>query len=180
METLYHSLKEDLQRFGALRPTTWEFLLSRLHAVNLQAGERFPRREGQIAYVRTGLLKEHDAYERRYPAIVNFLAERSFFMSNSVNIHHYLEAGVPTQVLYLQAEPLWLYQYKELASSWNALIQQYETGIFFRQYLLEIKDTTARIEAFKTQFRACLKYLLKKEMANYLNIGYHHFIRIYR
>lgn len=179
MEDAYRKLKEQLQQFGPLRPSTWEHLLSHLIELELKAGESFVRQNKQIAYVASGLLKEYDAYGRKRPSIINFIPANTFVFSNASNVSHYLKACVPTTLLYLEAEPLWLYQYKELEHTLAAIVKQYLRGSFTRQYLLEIKPPSERIEQFREHFHQSLKYMMKKEMANYLNIAYHHFTRLY-
>lgn len=179
MNEIMQSLAIKLQSLGALRPSTWEDLQQKLQINVLSPGESFVREIGQIAYVCEGLLKEYDAHGRKRPAIINFIAEDNFLITGSHNQHHYLKACVETKVVHLQTDLSFLLSYKELIPTYHYINKTYAEGLYLRQFLLEIKNYPERVQLFKKSHRASLKYMLKKEMANYLNINYQHLIRIY-
>lgn len=166
-------LKTKLQNFGALRPEAWERIVQLCQQTQLKTGESLIRKQGTLAYIAQGLLKEYDAQNRTQPAIINFNGPNQSIITRKHNQNHYLKAANPSLVYYWDFEDLQkLYQeFKELKSIYDALIAEYDELLLFRMQLLEL-PVQKRIDTFRLIFKPMLPYLKKKDMANYLHISY--------
>lgn len=171
--TLIDQFKTKLQSFGALRPEAWERIVQLCQQTELKTGESLIRKQGTLAYIAQGLLKEYDAQNRTQPAIINFNGPKQSIITRKHNQNHYLKAAISTTVWYLDFEDLQkLYQeFKELKSIYDALIAEYDELLLFRMQLLEL-PVQKRIDTFRLIFKPMLPYLKKKDMANYLHISY--------
>lgn len=176
----YQPLKARLQQFGALRPEAWEKILESSKITHLKQGETFVRRQGSLAIILAGLIKEHDPAERKTPSIINFLDELQALSTSRYNQPNFLKACQPTLLIHWDGEALQsLYgNYPELKTIYEGILEQYEHRIVLRMRLLEL-PVNERLETFRSIFRKLLPYLKKKDLANYLHLNYSHFIRIW-
>lgn len=167
------NLKTKLQSFGALRPEAWERIVQLCQQTNVKTGESLLRKQGTLAYIADGLLKEYDAQNRTQPSIINFNGSNQSLITRKHNQSHYLKATIPTLVYYWDFEDLQkLYQeFKELKAIYDALIAEYDELLLFRMQLLEL-PVQKRIDTFRLIFKPMLPYLKKKDIANYLHISY--------
>jgi len=179
MENILHlaELKTKLQSFGALRPEAWERILQLCQQTEVKTGESLIRKQGTLAYIAQGLLKEYNAQHRTQPAIINFNGPKQSIITRKHNQSHYLKAANPSLVYYWDFEDLQkLYQeFKELKAIYDALIAEYDELLLFRMHLLEL-PVQKRIDTFRLIFKPMLPYLKKKDMANYLHLNYSFFV----
>lgn len=175
------TLKTKLQSLGALRPEAWQKILQLARQSQLKSNESFIRKEGTLAYIAEGLLKEYDAQYRKSPAIINFISTHNFLITRRYNQIYYLKACIPTHIYYWDFEALkTIYQnFSELKSIYNACCAAYDESIGLRQRLLEEKDANHKIALFVQTNRSLLLLIKKKDIANYLNLGYDYFARNY-
>ena len=179
-EPLY-LLKTTLQNHGALRPEAWEAILLAMQHTTLKVDESLIRKAGTLAYIAQGLLKEYDAQNRKKPAIVNFISEGESLITRKHNQNHYLKAIIPTQVYYWDLDDLqMLYAaFNELKTIYDSLCENYDREIGFRHLVLESNDSTTKIKLFLSNYHDILPLLKKKDIANYINLSYNHFIHAY-
>jgi len=170
----------QLQTHGALRPEAWALIQLHLKKKHLKVNESFIRQEGTFAYVADGLLKEYNAISRSTPSIINFIPAKKAFVTRRHNQSHYLKACLPTLVFYLDfAQLQLLYQdFKELKSIYEGLIGIYDADTSFRQLILETASAAQKIQLFRDKYHQQIKYLKKKDIANYLQLNYTHFLHI--
>lgn len=175
------ALKLKIQSLGPLRHEAWQLILSKMQYKTVKVNESFVRTEGQLTYIASGLFKEYTAMDRERPAILNFINPHTAIISRKYNKHHYLKAALNTCVYYWDFESLLLiyHEFKELKPIYDAFCQEYDAACAFRQQLLEIPKTDDRIRKFLTRFPDTLITIKKKDIANYLNVSYHHFIHVY-
>lgn len=174
-------LKLKLQSLGALRPEAWAMILDLLQATKLKANESFIRKEGTLAYITEGLLKEYDSQNRSKPSIINFISINETLLTRKSNQNHYLKAVNPTIILFwdFEHQKLLYREFEELKKTYDHLCAQYDEGTARRSFLLElpVKD---RIPYFKNNFKQIIPYLKKKDIANYLHLDYDYFVRTYK
>lgn len=175
-----NAFKHQLQQHGALRPEAWLHIQQQLQQKQLKVNESFIREEGTFAYVAEGLLKEYNALNRTSPSIINFIPAKKAFVTRRHNQSHYLKACLPTLVFYLDFAQLQLiYQdFKELKSIYEALCGIYDADSSFRHLILETSSATQRIQMFREKYHHQINYLKKKDIANYLQLNYTHFLHI--
>lgn len=180
MDNPQQKFKILLQSYGALRPQGWDRILQLQQKTNLKINQNFIRKEGTLAYIENGLLKEYDPQNRMTPSIINFIGSGQFLLTRKYNQHHYLKACQATEVLFWDFEDLMqLYQeFSELKHIYYGVCSTYDQSIAFRQFVLEAKNSQQRIQLFRAQFHQHLKYLKKKDIANYLQLNYTHFLHI--
>lgn len=170
-------LKTKLQSFGALRPEAWERIVQLCQQTNVKTGESLLRKQGTLAYIAQGLLKEYDAQNRTQPSIINFNGPNQSIITRKHNQNHYLKAATPSLVYYWDFEDLQqLYQeFKELKIIYDALVAEYDDRIALRSFILElpVKD---RIFYFQNNHQAIIPFLKKKDIANYIHISYNHLL----
>lgn len=172
------ALKLKLQSLGALRPEAWERICELMQFVELKTGQNFIRKEGSLAYVAEGLLKECVAQQRQTPAVISFIAGNLGLITRKHNEHHHLEACVESIIYYWDFEALEsLYrEFRELKVIYHGICAEYDALVLLRMRLLEM-SVVERIEVFRYEFREVLPYLKKKDIANYLHLHYTHFLR---
>ncbi len=173
MEFLTTTFKIRLQSYGALRPDAWEHICSLVNLVELKAEQHFVRHEGDIAYLASGLLKEHDASERIAPAIINFVLSEQFLFTRRANQNHYLKACSPCLLYSWKAAHLQALhrEFGELKIIYDGICADYDTQLLLRMRLLEM-PVQDRIALFRLRFKAALPYLKKIDIANYLHVSY--------
>ncbi|RYD97280.1 MAG: Crp/Fnr family transcriptional regulator [Sphingobacteriales bacterium] len=178
MENELHLFKIKLQALGALRPEAWGAILALKQELALAPNESFVRREGSLALVALGVLKEYDIQCRSKPAIVNFIGENQCFITSVHQQNHYLEACTPCQLYYWNEQALQqLYQeFAELKLIYNQLCAQYDAQLWHRMRLLEM-PVQERLDTFRATFTNVLPYLKKKDIANYLHLNYTHLVK---
>ncbi|MGF1924967.1 MAG: hypothetical protein ACQUHE_12375, partial [Bacteroidia bacterium] len=139
------------------------------------------RKAGSLAFVAEGLLKECDPHQRKTPSIINFISANSFILNTKHNQSKYLKAIRPTKIVFLDFDQLIILfsKYQELRAIYENASADYEDGIAFREFILEEKSVAERIHLFNTNYRHILSNLRKKDIANYLNVDYDYFIRLY-
>ncbi len=169
--------KPLLQSLGALRPEAWERIVVLCQQKRLTTSESFIRKQGTLAFIAEGLLKEYDAQNRSHPAILNFIGINQTLITRMHNQNHYLKAAMPSIVYYWDVEDLQqLYEeFKELKSIYDSLIAEYDEGLHFRMHLLEL-PVQERIAKFSLAFKPMIPYLKKKDVANYLHLSYSFFV----
>ena len=172
-----YTLKTKLQSFGALRPEAWERIVQLSQQTQLKTNESLIRKQGTLAYIEEGLLKEYDAQNRTQPSIISFIGPNQSIATRKHNQSHYLKTATPSLVHYWNFEDLQkLYQeFKELKAIYDALIAEYDELLLFRMHLLEL-PVQERIDKFWLIFKPMLPYLKKKDMANYLHLNYSFFV----
>lgn len=177
-EAPLYTLKTKLQNFGALRPEAWEAIVVAKQEIKLKPEESLIRKEGTLAYVVEGLLKEYNPQNRSKPAIVNFISSQQNIITRKHNQTHYLKAIRPSIVYAWDFEQLQqLYQaFKELKPIYDSFCAEYELSLQFRMQLLEISPQE-RVTTSKLVFHNLLPYLKKKDLANYLHLNYTHLLR---
>lgn len=180
METKHaiYTFKIKLQSLGALQPEAWTMILDLAQTTKLKANESFIRKEGTLAYITEGLLKEYDAQERKSPSIINFISYTEPLFTRKSNQNHYLKACLNTHIMFWNWEHLQLLyeKFPELKLVYNNLISQYDERMQLRMRLLEL-TISERITTFRNTFKPCLPYLKKVEIANYLHLNYTHFLK---
>lgn len=173
--------KLKIQSLGALRPEAWAMILDLTQTTKLKANESFIRKEGTLAYIADGLLKEYDSHERKTPSIVNFLPTGQSLITRKYNSHHYLKACMATTVYHWSFDDLRkLYQsYSELKIIYDILCSSYDEGVSFQVRILEERLVRNRISLFLSRYKAVLPFLKKKDIANYLKVTYSKFMAGY-
>lgn len=176
----FDSLKTKIQSLGALRAEAWELIVALAQQTKVEINQSFIRKEGCLAYVAEGLLKEYDSQNRTSPAIVNFISDRQCILTRKHNQHHYLKAITPTLVYAWGFEDLiqLYHHFNELKPIYNTLCAEYELNVAYRILILETNASQERIYLFREKFRAQLNFLKKKDIANYLQLNYTHFLHI--
>ena len=166
-------LRLKLQSLGALRLEAWERICELMNCVELKAGQNFIRKEGRLAYLTHGLLKEYITQQRLSPAVINFTSSNQSLPTRRHNQSHPLEACVDSVIYYWDFEALEnLHQeFRELKVIYDGLCAEYDARVLLRMRLLEM-SVVERIAAFKYEFKAVLPFLKKKDIANYLHISY--------
>lgn len=171
------SFKIKLQNFGALRPEAWDRIIQNSELIELNTGESFNRKEGTIAYLYKGLLKEYNPQHRKKPSIINFISNNQFLITRKHNQVHYLKACMPTHILYWEweSQQLLYKEFEELKKIYDYICTEYDDGIAWRSFLLElpVKD---RIFYFRNTYKRLIPYLKKKDVSNYLHISYNHLL----
>ncbi|RZM21182.1 MAG: hypothetical protein EOO88_34065 [Pedobacter sp.] len=169
--------KSKLQSFGALRPEAWEKIVLLCQRATLHAGDSFLRKEGSLAYVAEGILKEYNPQHRKKPAIINFIMAEQCLITRKHNQVHYLKACIPTLVFYWDLPPLNLLnqEFEELKKIYDYLCREYDDSIALRGFLLEL-TVQDRITYFQNHYTAIIPYLKKKDVAHYLHISYNHLL----
>lgn len=177
----FNQLKTNLQQLGAIRPEAWEMILQLHHYDHIHMHNSYIRKAGGLTYIGEGLLKEYTTADRKSPTIINFLGKQQWIITRLHNEHDYLKACLPTQLLYWTFEDLaQLYQkFPELLDIFHTLCAGYDANIYHRQWMLEPIASQIRILRFKERFHEDLKFLKKKDIANYLQINYSHFVQVY-
>lgn len=180
MDKNQYIFKTALQTFGALRPQAWDRILQLQQKTLLKTNQSLIRKEGTLAYISEGLLKEYDSENRETPSIINFIGSGQYLLTRKYNQHHYLKACITTQVMYWDFEALMqLYQeFRELIQIYNAVCASYDQSIAYRQFVFEANNSQQRIQLFRAQFHQHLNYLKKKDIANYLQLNYTYFLHI--
>ncbi len=178
-DTIY-KLQLHLQHYGALQPEAWQQIQQQLQIRQLKPNESFIRKEGSFAYIAEGLLKEYDSTDRSLPSIVSFIAPQTCIITRRHNQTYYLKACIPTLIYYLDFEQLQqLYiEFKELKSIYDNLIEIYDALSAFRQLILETPSAAQKIYMFRKKYSYQINYLKKKDIANYLQLNYTHFLHI--
>ncbi|MFN0256620.1 cyclic nucleotide-binding domain-containing protein [Pedobacter ureilyticus] len=173
-------LKLKLQSLGALRPEAWERIVRLSQQQQISDGGNFIRREGALAYVASGILKEYDQHEREIPAIVNFIGDNKCFVTRRHHQSHYLQACMPCIVYNWDFDDLQQIHrdFNELKHVYEALCAEYDAGVLLRMRLLEM-TIPERIIEFKSLYSDILPYLKRKDIANYLHISYTYFLSIW-
>lgn len=176
-----HQLKTKLQSLGPLRPEAWLLILAEMKQKTVKVDESFNRSAGQLAYLASGLLKEYAANDRDRPSIINFIPENAPLISNKFNQRHYLKACATCLIFYWNQDSLWVIyqQYAELKPVYEALCYEYDSAVAFRNRLLEIHETEARISLLLHHFPEVVKLVKKKDMANYVHVSYPHFVKVF-
>ena len=171
-------LQQLLRTYGALQPLAWQKINELKQQQILKTHQNFIRKEGAIAYLASGLLKECDAQYRNNPAIINFISLNQCVVTRKHNQTHYLKACLPCTIYYWDFEQLHLlYQeFKELKQIYDSLCASYDAAIAFRLFVLEHASAPKRIELFRQNFKNLLPYLKKKDIAKYLQLNYTHFL----
>ena len=171
------NFKTKLQSFGALRPEAWERIVVSAQQTTLHAGDSFLRKEGTLAYVAAGILKEYNPQHRKKPAIINFIVPDHCIITRKHNQMHYLKACNPTLIFYwdLAALKLLYQEFEELKKIYDYLCREYDDGIALRGFLLEL-TVQDRITYFQHHYTAIIPYLKKKDIANYLHISYNNLL----
>ncbi len=180
-ETSFSALKIKLANYGAIRPQAWSKIQLSLKEIELKADESFTREIGALVYVSNGLLKEYDSQLRKKPSIVNFIGEGNFLYTTKHNQARYLKAIGTTKLIHINLESMiaLFTQYNELKFVFDGVTANYESGIAFRQLILEESSASKRISLFIDNYRSVLPYLKRKEIANYIHVAYDYFIRMY-
>lgn len=175
------ALKNKLQSCGALRPEAWERIVQLQQQTSLKTGESFVRKQGTLAYIANGLLKEYDAQYRKNPSIINFIVANQCLVTRKHNQNHYLKAYLTTLVYYWDFEDLQqLYQeFKELKTIYDSVCAAYDEDTAYRLLILEEHYAGNRLKLFIKKYRDILPLLKKKDMANYVQMTYNHFIQAY-
>lgn len=179
-QSTFFSLQLQLQSYGAIRPEAWQQIEILLQQKQLKTNQSFIRKEGTLAFIASGILKEYDATNRISPSIINFISKSQAFTTRRHNKYCYLKAGVPTLIWYLEFEQLqYLYlEFKELKKVYDGLCADYDESIALRQLILETPSAAQRITLFRTNFKSLMSYLKKKDIANYLHLNYTHFLHV--
>ncbi|TCC88644.1 Crp/Fnr family transcriptional regulator [Pedobacter frigiditerrae] len=179
MEENPQQLKTSLQTLGPLQPEAWLQILQHQKTIPLNPGESLVRKEGMLAYLSNGILKEYDASNRKNPSIINFIKKGQPIITRRQNQVYYLKACTSCLVLYWESNDIkTLHQtFAELEHIYRSLCAQYDTSIAFRGLLLEEKSAIRKIQLFISTNRDILPQLKKKDMANYLNLDYDYFVR---
>ena len=174
---LHHKLKTKLQSFGALRPEAWERIVLLCQQTTLHAGDIFLRKEGTLAYLAEGILKEYNPQHRKKPAIINFIITEQCFITRKHNQVHYLKACNPALIYYwdLTALKLLYQEFEELKKIYDYLCREYDDGIALRGFLQEL-TVQARIIYFQHHYTPIIPFLKKKDIANYLHISYNNLL----
>ncbi|TKC03477.1 cyclic nucleotide-binding domain-containing protein [Pedobacter cryotolerans] len=174
------TLQLTLQTYGALQPLAWQKINQLKQEQILKIHQSFIRKEGSIAYLANGALKEYDAQYRKSPSIINFISANQCLVTRKYNQSLYLKACMPCTIYFWDFEDLQsLYQeFKELKKIYDSLCANYDAAIAFRLFVLENSSTAQRIELFRQNFKALLPFLKKKDIANYLQLNYTHFLHI--
>lgn len=169
----HQQLKTTLQSQGALRPEAWQDIQLFMQTIELKAGERLVRSEGDLAYLQAGILKEYDPEQRKRPAIIAFIKAGDFFHTRLHSQRRYLKALLPSTVNQWNSSTLGQLQqsYPELKNIYDALCAGYEKEIAKRNILLELPPRQ-RLPAFREPNRPIIAYLKKKDIANYLSLSY--------
>ncbi|RYD96816.1 MAG: Crp/Fnr family transcriptional regulator [Sphingobacteriales bacterium] len=167
-----------LQQCGALRPEAWEQCVPLLKVLRIGINNSCMVPRGSIAYVAEGLLKEYDTKHRKSPSIVNFLAPGQFFYSYASANRIYIKATAPCTIILLGRKEIrsLVLAFDELDSLFLALCTQYDELRLLKIQLLEY-PVAERIETFRSNFKAIIPYLKKKDIANYLHLNYTHFLK---
>ncbi len=173
--------KPLLQSLGALRPEAWERIVQLCQQTSLKPNESLIREPGSLAYVANGLLKEYDAQQRKSPSIINFIGHKQSLITRKYNQNLYLKAAMPSLVYYWNFNDLQqLYgEFAELKAIYDNLCAAYDEISAYRQLVLEEHYTKNRIMLFMVKHKELLPLLKKKDMANYVQINYNHFIKAY-
>ncbi len=182
MDKNYNIFKQRLYNAGAIRPLAWEAIVQCMQQITLHTDERLIRKEGTLAYVADGILKEYDPINRKTPSIINFITPSNFIITRKHNASHYLKACTTTLIYYWDyPNLLQLYsQFNELQPIYNTLCAEYDATIDLRQFILEQHHANERILLFISAYKTSLNFIKKKDMANYLMLYYDNFIRSYR
>lgn len=175
------ALKRKIQLYGALTDEAWTQILETKQVSLLDPNENFIRKENQFIYVLSGLLKEYTSFERKRPSIINIIKSDNCIITRKQNKQNTLTASMPTLILHWDFDSLVaIYkQFKNLIRVYDILCAQYDMGIAFRSLILETPGVEQRIRYLKAQYGDVIPYLKKTEIANYLHLNYHHFIKKY-
>lgn len=175
-----HVLHQLLQSYGAIRPAAWQKINLLKQEQSLYVKQRFIRKEGSLAYLASGLLQEYDAYQRSTPSIINFITPQHFVVTRKHNQSFYLKAALPSLLYYWDYEQLQqLHQeFKELKAIYDTVCSIYDAAISYRTLILELPSAAARIKLFKEFFETQIPFIKKKDIANYLQLNYTHFLHI--
>lgn len=178
MKEAFFQLKQKLQQYGAITPAAWTAICSQMKLIKITYNTSFIRKEGTLAYMAKGLLKECTVEQRNTPSIIGFISNKQCLLTRRHNQNHYLKACTDSTICYWDLEALEsLYkEFKELKAIYDHLCAEYDTLVFLRMRLLEM-SVVERITTFKSVFKEVLPYLKKKDIANYLNLHYTHFLR---
>lgn len=171
------NLKTKLQSFGALRPEAWEMIMQLRQQTQLKTSESFIRKQGTIAFIAEGLMKEYDAQNRKTPSIINFIGLNQIIITRKHNQNHYLKACVPTLIYYWDLENLqYLYQeFEELKKIYDCLCAEYDEGLAYSRLILEEKSARQRILLLLAKYRPQLNQISKKDLSHYLMLNYDYF-----
>lgn len=175
------NLKLKLQQLGPLRPHAWAMISQSCKQTHLKTDESFIRTTGTLAYISTGLLKEYDAQYRKSPSIINFIGHNKFLITRKHNQQHYLKACTPTLIYHWDFETLQhiYHKFAELKPTYDLLCGSYDESVGIRQLLLEERDANKKIALFIKLYPNVFHLLKKKDIANYLHLGYDYFVRNY-
>lgn len=178
-ENTVQNLKVKLQSLGALQPEAWERVLQLKKEILLKPNASLIRKEGTLAYVATGLLKEYDAQNRSQPSIINFIGSKQCIYTRKNNQQHYLKACSPSKVWYWDFASLkqLSIEFNELVNVYEILCAEYDYAIDWKRLVSDEKTISVKIELFLLQYKPILPLLKKKDIANYLNLSYDYFTR---
>lgn len=176
-----NALKQKLQGLGALRPEAWERIVQLSQQCQIAAGGSFIRKEGALAYVASGLLKEYDAQNRVTPSIINFITADQCFHTGKHHQHHYLKTSMPTCIYFWEYDALQslYYEFRELKSIYEFLCAAYEASILYRQLILENKSAKRRLLLFIDRYREQMPFISKRDMSRYLMLNYDYLTSIF-
>ena len=172
--------KTKLQSFGALRPEAWEKIVLLCQQATLHAGDSFLRKEGTLAYVAEGILKEYNPQHRKKPAIINFIVPDHCIITRKHNQVHYLKACNPALIYYWDLTALKsLYQeFEELKKVYDNLCAEYDEGLAYGRLILEEKVARKRVALLLARYRPQLNQLSKKDLSHYLMLNYDYFTHL--
>lgn len=175
-----YALQQYLQHYGNIRAEVWLQIQNLLQTKHLKVNQCFIRKEGTLAYVAEGLLMEHNTLHRSSPVIINFIGHKNCLITRRNNKNHYLKACLPTLIFYWdEAQLQHLHtEFKELKPIYDELCASYDAAIDLRQLVLETASTAQRITLFRENFRHLTGYLKKKDIANYLQLNYTHYLHV--
>ncbi|WP_299568080.1 hypothetical protein [uncultured Pedobacter sp.] len=177
MEAELIDLKTKLQSLGALRPEVWERIVQLCQHSSIKANESFLRKEGSLAYVAEGVLKEYNPQHRKKPAIINFIVTKQCIITRSYNQTHYLKACTATSIYHWDINSLkLLYQeFEELKKIYDRLCAEYDEGLAYGRLILEEKAARQRVVLLMNRYRPQLNLISKKDLSHYLMLNYDYF-----
>ncbi|RYF88936.1 MAG: hypothetical protein EOO03_07215 [Chitinophagaceae bacterium] len=114
--------------------------------------------------------------------MTNFLGEGSFLTTRRHNKTYPLKACLASEINYIDTAELYqLYLlYPELKNIYEGLLGTYDECTAFRQLVLENPSATARILLFRARFAHLTPFLHKRDIANYLQLNYSHYLHVNR
>lgn len=180
-EATYLALKLQLMAHGALRPEAWERILEFCKHTRLKPNETFIRKEGTLAYVAEGILKEYDVKNRKSPVIVNFILPTQWLITRLHNQSYYLKASIPTLVVYWDLADLFILaeEYQELKATYSKLCATYDEAWAYSRVILEEKSARQKIALLLQRYRKNIPQLSKKDLSNYLRLNYDYFTLLF-